>query len=198
MRSGWPGGRATAASEMAALSQVWAETERVARERAHERSGGRIPVAPSDAPGGAPAPLPPVPDHKLTDFEKRRAARIAVAEVQKHHAAWAMAHLRFEIHRALPPGVSEADVTEIASLVASGRAGADVVQIGAAADIADVTPPGGAQVGRGQRVPAAVRPSCGAPSIISTWKSTSSPRPRRRAVGWSPRRGPGSRSPGPA
>ena len=132
----------TAASEMAALSQVWAETEKVARERAHERSGGRIPVAPPDAPGGAPAPLPRVPDHKLTDFEKRRAARIAVAEVQKHHAAWGIAHLRFEIHRALPPGVSEADVTEIAALVVSGRAGVDAVQMGAVADIADVTPLG--------------------------------------------------------
>ena len=30
---------------------------------------------------------------------KARAARIAVAEVQKHHATWTMAQLRFEVHR---------------------------------------------------------------------------------------------------
>ena len=83
-----------------------------------------------------------MPGHVLTGSEKRRAARVAVAEVQKHHAAWGMAALRFEIHRALPPGVSAQDVTDIAALVVAGRAGADVVQIGAAPDIADVTPLG--------------------------------------------------------
>ena len=44
----------------------------------------------------------------LDDAAKRTAARIAVAEVQKHHAVWSMAQLRFEVHRALPvlpPGV---------------------------------------------------------------------------------------------
>jgi hypothetical protein len=133
---------ATTGAEMAALSEVYEEVEQVARQRAHERSGGRIPVAPPDAPDGAPPPLPPVPGHVLTGSEKRRAARVAVAEVQKHHAAWGMAALRFEIHRALPPGVSAQDVTDIAALVVAGRAGADVVQIGAAPDIADVTPLG--------------------------------------------------------
>jgi hypothetical protein len=133
---------ATSASEMAALSEVYEEVERVARTRAHERSGDRIPVAPPDPPDGALPSLPRAPDYRLADFEKRRAARIAVAEVQKHHAAWGMAALRFEIHRALPPGVSSDDVTEIAALVVSGRAGADVVQIGAGPDIADVSPLG--------------------------------------------------------
>ena len=38
----------------------------------------------------------------LDDAAKRTAARIAVAEVQKLHAVWSMAQLRFEVHRALP------------------------------------------------------------------------------------------------
>ena len=56
----------------------------------------------------------------LDDAAKRTAARIAVAEVQRHHAVWSMAQLRFEVHRALPvlpPGSDgEAVVTEVAQL----------------------------------------------------------------------------------
>ena len=78
----------------------------------------------------------------LDDAAKRTAARIAVAEVQKQHAVWSMAQLRFEVHRALPvlnPGADgEAAVTEVAGLAVSGRAGAEVVQV-TAADITDVT-----------------------------------------------------------
>jgi len=78
----------------------------------------------------------------LHDAAKRTAARIAVAEVQQHHAVWSMAQLRFEVHRALPvlpPGADgEAVVTEVAKLAASGRAGAEVVQV-TAPDITDVT-----------------------------------------------------------
>jgi len=78
----------------------------------------------------------------LDDAVMRAAARIAVAEVQTHHAVWSMAQLRFEVHRALPvlpPGADgEAVVTEVARLAVSGRAGADVVQV-TAPDIADVT-----------------------------------------------------------
>ena len=78
----------------------------------------------------------------LGDAAKRTAARIAVAEVQKHHAVWSLAQLRFEVHRALPvlpPGVDgEAVVTEVAKLAVSGRTGAEVVQV-RAPDIADVT-----------------------------------------------------------
>jgi len=73
---------------------------------------------------------------------KARAARIAVAEVQKHHATWTMAQLRFEVHRALPVLTPTADVepliTEVARLAISGRAGAEVVQV-TVPDIADVT-----------------------------------------------------------
>ena len=78
----------------------------------------------------------------LDDAAKRTAARIAVAEVQKLHAVWSMAQLRFEVHRALPvldPGADgEAVVTEVARLAVSGRAGTEVVQV-TAPDITDVT-----------------------------------------------------------
>jgi hypothetical protein len=78
----------------------------------------------------------------LDDAAKRTAARIAVAEVQKRHAVWSMAQLRFEVHRALPvlkPGADgEAVVTEVAKLAVSGRAGTEVVQV-TAPNPADVT-----------------------------------------------------------
>jgi conjugative relaxase-like TrwC/TraI family protein len=78
----------------------------------------------------------------LDDAAKRTAARIAVAEVQKLHAVWSMAQLRFEVHRALPILPAGADgqsvVDEVARLAVSGRAGTDVVQI-TAPDAADVT-----------------------------------------------------------
>ncbi len=80
----------------------------------------------------------PVLDHAA----KARAARIAVAEVQKLHATWTMAQLRFEVHRALPvmPPGADADslITEVAKLAVSGRAGAEVVQV-TAPDITDVS-----------------------------------------------------------
>jgi hypothetical protein len=78
----------------------------------------------------------------LDDAAKHRAARIAVAEVQQHHAVWSMAQLRFEVHRALPvlrPGADAgAVITEVAKLAVSGRAGAEVIQV-TAPDITDVT-----------------------------------------------------------
>ena len=78
----------------------------------------------------------------LDDAAKRTAARIAVAEVQKLHAVWSMAQLRFEVHRALPvlePGIDgQAVVDEVARLAVCGRAGTEVIQI-TAPDPADVT-----------------------------------------------------------
>jgi conjugative relaxase-like TrwC/TraI family protein len=78
----------------------------------------------------------------LDDAVKRTAARIAVAEVQKQHAVWSMAQLRFEVHRALPVLEAGTDgqrvVDEVARLAVCGRAGTDVVQI-TAPDITDVT-----------------------------------------------------------
>ena len=78
----------------------------------------------------------------LDDAAKRTAARIAVAEVQKLHAVWSMAQLRFEVHRALPVLEASIDgpavVDEVARLAVNGRAGTEVVQI-TAPDPADVT-----------------------------------------------------------
>ena len=78
----------------------------------------------------------------LDDAARRTAARIAVAEVQTHHAVWSMAQLRFEVHRALPVLPSGTDpqqiVDEVAALAVSGRAGTNVVQV-TAPDITDVT-----------------------------------------------------------
>jgi hypothetical protein len=78
----------------------------------------------------------------LDDAAKRTAARVAVAEVQKQHAVWSMAQLRFEVHRALPVLEAGADgeavVTEVARLAVSGRTGAEVVLV-TAPDLTDVT-----------------------------------------------------------
>ena len=108
----------TARREVQALSAVHQEVARFAAERA-----GRAPAV-------------------LDDAAKRKAARIAVAEVQQHHAVWSMAQLRFEVHRALPvlpPSTdAEALVTEVAGLAVSGRAGTEVIQV-TAPDLTDVT-----------------------------------------------------------
>ena len=108
----------TARREVQVLSAVHQEVARFAAEH-----GGRAPAV-------------------LNDAAKRRAARIAVAEVQQHHAVWSMAQLRFEVHRALPvltPGANtEGVVTEVAKLAVSGRAGTEVVQV-TTPDITDVT-----------------------------------------------------------
>ena len=108
----------TTRREVQALSAVHQEVARFATEHA-----GRAPAM-------------------LDDAAKRRAARIAVAEVQQHHAVWSMAQLRFEVHRALPvlPPGSDGDavVTEVAGLAVSGRSGAEVIQV-TAQDLTDVT-----------------------------------------------------------
>ena len=113
-----PGKRRRCTGKCRALSAVHEQVARYAADRA-----GRAPAV-------------------LDDAAKRTAARIAVAEVQRHHAIWSMAQLRFEVHRALPvmtPGADgEALVTEVARLAVSGRAGAEVVQV-TAPDITDVT-----------------------------------------------------------
>jgi hypothetical protein len=63
----------------------------------------------------------------LDDAAKRKLARIALAEVQTHHAAWSMAQQRFEVHCAMPilSATADADalITEIARLATSGRSG---------------------------------------------------------------------------
>jgi hypothetical protein len=108
----------TAPREVQDLSAVHQEVARFAAQHA-----GRAPAV-------------------LDDAAKRRAARIAVAEVQRHHANWSVAQLRFEVHRALPvlsPGAdADAVVTEVATLAVSGQAGIDVVQV-TTPDITDLT-----------------------------------------------------------
>ena len=108
----------TVQREVQALSVVHEQVARFATEHA-----GRAPAV-------------------LDDAAKRTAARIAVAEVQKLHAVWSMAQVRYEVHRALavlPPGTDgEAVIDEVAELAVSGRAGTEVVQI-IAPDPADVT-----------------------------------------------------------
>ena len=94
--------------------------------------GGVLPAV-RRAPGGAR----PVLDHAA----KAKAARIAVAEAQKHNAAWTMTQLMFEVGRALPVMTASANskalIIEVAKLAVSGRAGTEVVQV-TAGDIADV------------------------------------------------------------
>jgi hypothetical protein len=108
----------TARREVRALSAVHQQVAQFAAER-----GGRAPAV-------------------LDDAAKWKAARVAVAEVQRHHAVWSMAQLRFEVHRALPvlpPGAdAEAVVTEVARLAVCGRAGTEVIQV-TAPDLTDVT-----------------------------------------------------------
>jgi conjugative relaxase-like TrwC/TraI family protein len=120
----------TAAQRLAAWEAQTARREVQALSAVHEQ------VARFAAAHAGPA------RQVLDDAAKRKAARIAVAEVQRHHAVWSMAQLRFEVHRALPvlpPGADgEAVVTEVAELAVGGRAGTDVVQV-TVPDLTDVT-----------------------------------------------------------
>ena len=75
----------------------------------------------------------------LTAADKARAARIAVAEAQRQRSAWGISDLCLEIHRALPVGATPADITEVAMLAISGTVGAEVVQVGPAPDLMDVS-----------------------------------------------------------
>jgi hypothetical protein len=108
----------TTRQEMRALSAVHQEVARFAAEDA----------------GHAPA--------VLDDAAKRMAARIAVAEVQRHHAVWSVPQLRFEVHRALPvlpPGADAgALIAEVTTLAVGGRARTEVIQV-TAPDLTDVT-----------------------------------------------------------
>jgi TrwC relaxase/AAA domain len=83
----------------------------------------------------AAQPATPVID----EHAKARAARIAVAEVQRQHAAWSIAQLRFEVGRALPVGATAAMVTEIADLAVNGFGGTEVIRVAPAPDLMDVT-----------------------------------------------------------
>jgi conjugative relaxase-like TrwC/TraI family protein len=120
----------TATQRLAAWQAQTVHRELAALSAVHEQVTG-FAAARTDR---APAPL--------DDAAKRTAARIAVAEVQKQHAVWSVAQLRFEVHRALPVLPAGTDgqavVDDVAELAVCGRAGTEVVQV-TAPDIADVT-----------------------------------------------------------
>jgi hypothetical protein len=66
------------------------------------------------------------------------------SSARRHHAAWTRAQLAFEIHRALPPlpaGVDQAAVLDecVAEALAGRADGADVVCLGPAPDVTDVS-----------------------------------------------------------
>jgi hypothetical protein len=120
----------TAAQRLAAWQAQTVHRELAALSAVHEQVTHYAVARAEDAPV------------VLDDAAKRTAARVAVAEVQKHHAVWSMAQLRFEVHRALPvlpAGTDgEAVVDEVAALAVCGRSGTGVVRV-TAPDIADVT-----------------------------------------------------------
>ena len=126
----------TGTTEPTAAQRFAAWEAQTARREVHALSAVHEQVARFAAGHAGHAPT------VLDDAAKRTAARIAVAEVQKLHAVWSMAQLRFEVHRALPVLEAGADgpavVEEVARLAVSGRAGTGVVQI-TAPDPADVT-----------------------------------------------------------
>jgi conjugative relaxase-like TrwC/TraI family protein len=129
-------GGQTGTTEPTAAQRLAAWEAQTARREVHALSGVHEQVArfAGQRAGRAPA--------VLDDAAKRSAARIAVAEVQKLHAVWSMAQLRFEVHRALPvleAGIDgPAVVDEVAKLAVGGRTGTEVVQV-TAPDPADVT-----------------------------------------------------------
>ena len=126
----------TGAAEPTAAQRLATWEAQTAHREVHALSAVHEQVAAFAAAHAGRAPA------VLDDAAKRTAARIAVAEVQKLHAVWSMAQLRFEVHRALPVLEASIDgsavVDEVARLAVSGRAGTDVVQI-TAPDITDVT-----------------------------------------------------------
>jgi hypothetical protein len=99
----------TAREETKVLSQVWRDVEAFARGRSHS-----------------------APD--LQDLA--RAARIAVAEVQRQHAVFSVAELAFEAHRALPPGASPADIDTAVALVTTDP---EVLEVAPAPDPVDAS-----------------------------------------------------------
>jgi hypothetical protein len=75
----------------------------------------------------------------IDEYDKAQAARIAVAEVQRQHAAWSISELRFEVSRALPVGATAAMVTEVADMAVNGFGGTEVIRVAPAPDITDVS-----------------------------------------------------------
>jgi hypothetical protein len=74
----------------------------------------------------------------IDDDMKAMAARIAVAEVQRHHAVWSLSELRFEVGRALPPGTSPELVRQVADLAVRPGSGTGVLLV-TAPEVTDVS-----------------------------------------------------------
>ncbi len=175
--------------EMTALSLVHGDVERAAQDAARQRARGANGGAPAGADGGAEGGavprLDPVPDAVLSDARLRQAARVAVANVQRRHAAWTWAQLRYEAHRALPAGATAGHVDQVAALAVSGRADTGVVQVGDAPDVADVRPLGvrGTDGGSVYRPPGGERWCTIEHLDLEAWIVNEARMPRRQLVG---------------
>ena len=84
------------------------------------------------------AAFAPRPVAVVDEAMKQMAARVAVAEVQQHHAVWSLAELRFEVGRALPPGASPELVREVADRAVAAGSGTGVLLV-TAPEVTDVT-----------------------------------------------------------
>ena len=100
------------------------------------------------------------------DAAKRMAARVAVAEVQQHHAVWSLAELRFEVDRALPPGGSTAGAGPPGRHLAAAPGSGTGVLLVTAPEVTDVIGLGRAGTGRastGRRTRPGTPPRAGRP-----------------------------------
>jgi hypothetical protein len=116
------GGDAGEAERLAAWEAQTAAQEITVLSRVHED------VA---AFGSRPAAV-------IDEDTKAMAARVAVAEVQRHHAVWSLSELRFEVGRALPQGASPELVRQVADLAVTPGAGTGVLLV-TAPEVTDVT-----------------------------------------------------------
>ena len=95
--------------ELGALSQVWRDVEAFGAGKRH---------------------------HSPEMEDLGRAARIAVAEVQKQHSVWSVAELAFEVNRALPPGASVGDIDIAVALAVTDS---EVLEVAPAPDPVDTS-----------------------------------------------------------
>jgi hypothetical protein len=121
----------TGAEEPTEAERLAGWERQVAREEIHALSHVH-----ADARAHAAA-HPAVTD--IGEDDKSRAARIAVAEVQRQHAAWSMSQLRFEVGRALPIGATADMVADVADMAVNGFGGTEVIRVAPAPDITDAS-----------------------------------------------------------
>ncbi len=124
---GEEGLNATPADRLAAWEAQAAREESLILSRVHQQVKGHALLA------DPPKPV----DEDVID----RAARIAVAEVTKHHAVWSLSELSFEANRALPVGASPQDIRRVCERAVSGTCGTGVIEV-TAPDVIDARPLG--------------------------------------------------------